>query len=130
MKNSSKNSRREFIMKSTLAVASTVTFLSADWKKGFSQPIITDESLAPADDGLFKLPPLPYAYNALKPYIDAQTMEIHYSKHHQAYVDKLNAALEKAPELKGKKIEELLSNINGMPDGVRNAIRNQGGGHW
>ncbi|MCY7409295.1 MAG: superoxide dismutase [Chitinophagales bacterium] len=84
----------------------------------------------PSGDGTFTLPPLPYSYNALEPAIDAQTMEIHYTKHHQAYVDKLNAAIAKAPELKGKSIEELLTNIQGLPDGVRTPIRNHGGGHW
>ena len=76
------------------------------------------------------LPPLPYDYGALEPHIDARTMEIHYSKHHQTYVNNLNAALEKAPELQEKKLEELLGNLNAVPEGIRTAVRNNGGGHW
>jgi superoxide dismutase, Fe-Mn family len=78
----------------------------------------------------FTLPPLPYAANALEPHIDARTMEIHHGKHHQAYVTNLNAAVEKAPELKDKSLEQLLSGINSAPEAVRTAIRNNGGGHW
>jgi Fe-Mn family superoxide dismutase len=78
----------------------------------------------------FTLPPLPYDFAALEPHIDAKTMEIHHGKHHQAYVNNLNAAVEKAPELQGKSIEELLKNVNGTPEAVRTAVRNNGGGHW
>jgi len=76
------------------------------------------------------LPPLPYATNALEPHIDAQTMEIHHGKHHNAYVTNLNAALEKAPELADKSLEDLLRNLNSVPEAVRTAVRNNGGGHW
>ena len=76
------------------------------------------------------LPPLPYAPNALEPHIDAQTMEIHHGKHHNAYVTNLNAALEKAPELANKPLEELLKNLNAVPESIRTAVRNNGGGHW
>src|SRR5829696_9428465 len=76
------------------------------------------------------LPPLPYPTNALEPHIDAQTMEIHHGKHHQAYVTNLNAALEKAPELAHQPLEQLLANINAAPESVRGAVRNNGGGHW
>ncbi len=76
-----------------------------------------------------KLEPLPYAYDALEPYIDKQTMEIHYTKHHQAYVDKLNAALEGYENLKGKSAEELVKDLNSVPEGIRKAVRNHGGGH-
>jgi len=76
------------------------------------------------------LPPLPYPTNALEPHIDAQTMEIHHGKHHAAYVNNLNAALEKAPELANKSLEELLKNLNAVPEAVRTAVRNNGGGHW
>ncbi|MFI5134715.1 MAG: superoxide dismutase [Chitinophagales bacterium] len=130
MKDNQKNSRREFITKGALAAAGALTFLSADWQKTFSKQSGHERFEPSTDDGEFKLPPLPYAYNALEPYIDAQTMEIHYTKHHQAYVDKLNAAIEKAPGLKGKSIDELLSMINSIPDTVKMQIRNQGGGHW
>ena len=78
----------------------------------------------------FSLPALPYAYDALEPHIDARTMEIHYTKHHQAYVNNLNAAIEKAPELQGKSLDELMRRINSAPDAVRAAVRNNGGGHW
>ena len=75
------------------------------------------------------LPPLPYAPDALEPHIDRQTMEIHHGKHHAAYVNNLNAALEKHPDLQGKSIEELLRDLNGLPEGIRTAVRNNGGGH-
>jgi Fe-Mn family superoxide dismutase len=76
------------------------------------------------------LPPLPYDYGALEPHIDARTMEIHHTKHHQTYVNNLNAALEKAPNLQGKGLEELLGNLDAVPEGIRTAVRNNGGGHW
>ena len=76
------------------------------------------------------LPPLPYAPAALEPHIDAQTMEIHHGKHHNAYVTNLNAALEKAPELADKPLEALLRDLNAVPEAIRTAVRNNGGGHW
>ncbi|MEK6911170.1 MAG: superoxide dismutase [Nanoarchaeota archaeon] len=78
----------------------------------------------------FTLPKLPYAYNALEPVIDTKTMEIHHTKHHQTYVDKLNLALEKYPELQKKKVEELLKDLSKIPEEARNAVRNHGGGHY
>jgi Fe-Mn family superoxide dismutase len=78
----------------------------------------------------YTLPPLPYPTNALEPHIDAQTMEIHHGKHHNAYVTNLNAALEKAPELAEKSLDDLLRNLNSVPEAVRTAVRNNGGGHW
>jgi Fe-Mn family superoxide dismutase len=78
----------------------------------------------------FTLPPLPYAFDALEPHIDAKTMEIHHDKHHGAYVTNLNAAVDKAPELKNKTVEELIANLNAVPEAVRTAVRNNGGGHW
>ncbi|ACY47814.1 superoxide dismutase [Rhodothermus marinus] len=77
----------------------------------------------------FTLPPLPYPYDALEPYVDAQTMEIHHTKHHQGYVNNLNKALEGYPELQNKSIEELLRGINEIPEAIRTAVRNNGGGH-
>ena len=78
----------------------------------------------------FTLPPLPYAFDALEPYIDAKTMEIHHDKHHGAYVTNLNKALESAPELQSKSIEELLANnCAAVPESIRTAVRNNGGGH-
>ena len=76
------------------------------------------------------LPPLPYPNNALEPHIDARTMEIHHDKHHGAYVNNLNTALEKAPELQNKSLEDLLANLNKVPEAQRTAVRNNGGGHW
>src|ERR1043165_4093288 len=78
----------------------------------------------------FELPKLPYSVDALEPYIDAQTMTIHHDKHHQAYVTNLNAAIEKHPELASKSLEDLLSNLNAVPEDVRTAVRNHGGGTW
>jgi len=84
---------------------------------------------APPPTGPFKLPPLPYAYDALEPYIDAETMHLHHDKHHQAYVDNLNVVVAAHPELAGKNAEELVVNLNSWPESARTAIRNQGGGH-
>jgi Fe-Mn family superoxide dismutase len=75
------------------------------------------------------LPPLPYASDALEPHIDKTTMEIHHGKHHNAYVTNLNAALEKAPELQSKSAEDLIKGINSVPEAIRTAVRNNGGGH-
>lgn len=77
----------------------------------------------------YELPPLPYAANALEPHIDEETMNIHHGKHHNAYVTNLNAALEGHPELQGKSIEELISNLDAVPESIRTAVRNNGGGH-
>ena len=80
--------------------------------------------------GKYTLPEMPYAYDALEPHLDAQTMEIHHSKHHQKYTDGMNGALEKlSPELQEKDIEEILSNINQVPDEVKGAINFNGGGY-
>lgn len=76
-----------------------------------------------------QLPPLPYPTNALEPYIDATTMEIHHGRHHNAYVTNLNAALESAPELQSKPVEELIADLNAVPESIRTAVRNNGGGH-
>ena len=78
----------------------------------------------------YTLPTLPCAYDALEPYIDARTRQIHHDKHHQAYVDNSNAAVAKAPELEDKTAEEILSNLAAVPEGVRGAIRNNVGGHY
>jgi Fe-Mn family superoxide dismutase len=78
---------------------------------------------------MYQLPQLGYGFDALEPYIDAQTMEIHHDKHHATYVTKLNEALEKAPDLQSKTIEDLLKNIDSVPEEIRTAIRNNGGGH-
>ncbi|QDT26936.1 superoxide dismutase [Gimesia panareensis] len=77
----------------------------------------------------YSLPDLPYAYDALEPHIDARTMEIHHTKHHQAYISKANAALEGHSDLAAKSIEDLMSDLSAVPEGIRTAIRNNGGGH-
>ena len=77
----------------------------------------------------YELPNLPYPYNALEPYIDEQTMNIHHTKHHQAYVNNLNAALQNNPELQNQPIEQLMRNINQVPESIRQAVINNGGGH-
>jgi superoxide dismutase, Fe-Mn family len=76
-----------------------------------------------------ELPKLPYAYDALEPHIDARTMEIHYTKHHAAYVTNLNAALDKHPDLHKKSLDDLLKSLNSVPEDIRGAVRNNGGGH-
>lgn len=77
----------------------------------------------------FQLPALPYANDALEPHIDAQTMEIHHDRHHNTYVTNLNAALESAPELQDKSLEDLIANLDAVPESIRTAVRNNGGGH-
>ena len=78
----------------------------------------------------FTLPELPYGFDALEPHIDTATMQIHHGKHHQAYVNNLNTAVEKAPELASKSLDDLMRGIDGVPEAVRAAVRNNGGGHW
>lgn len=78
---------------------------------------------------MFTLPQLTYAYDALEPHVDARTMEIHHTKHHQTYVDKLNAALKDQADLASKTVEELLKEVETLPEAVRQAVRNHGGGH-
>src|SRR4051795_9272756 len=78
----------------------------------------------------FEVPPLPYAYNALEPYIDEQTMHLHHDKHHQAYVDNLNNALKDHADWQKKSIDDILKNLSSVPEAVRTAVRNNGGGHY
>ena len=78
----------------------------------------------------YELPPLPYAYEALEPFIDTTTMQIHHDKHHAAYVTNLNGAMEKHPELAGKSLETLLKDLNAVPEDIRAVVRNHGGGTW
>src|SRR6476619_7038659 len=77
----------------------------------------------------YELPKLPYPYNALEPHIDARTMEIHHSKHHQAYITNLNNALAGKPELEAKSLCEIIGDLASVPDDIRPAVRNNGGGH-
>ena len=92
----------------------------------FSRPFAGEKK---EKDVAFQLPPLPYDYSALEPHIDAQTMTLHHDKHHAAYVNNLNAAIEKHPELASKRVEDLLKDINSVPEDIRTAVRNNGGGH-
>ena len=114
------NNRREFLKKVTLAGVG-LTFLNKSF--GEENNFISD--LGIPEDNLFTLPPLPYAYDALEPFIDKQTMEIHHTKHHQAYVDKLNKALAEA-KVSGVSLDDICKNISKYPA----AIRNNGGGHY
>jgi Fe-Mn family superoxide dismutase len=77
----------------------------------------------------YTLPPLAYAYNALEPHIDARTMEIHHTKHHQAYINNVNNALKGKADLENKPVEQLIANMNAIPEDIRNVVRNNGGGH-
>ncbi len=121
-----KNSRRNFIKISALLGISGMAASS------IAKAFTNDSTEAPvqAVPGVFELPKLAYAYDALEPFIDAKTMEIHYSKHHQTYVNKLNEALEKEVSLKKVPLDTLLKSIKTLPESVRTAIRNHGGGHW
>ena len=78
----------------------------------------------------FTLPPLPYDYSALEPHIDAQTMQIHHGKHHQAYITNLNNALKDHADLQGKTVEQLITNLDSVPESIRTVVRNNGGGHY
>ena len=108
-------------------------------RRGFFQWIAIGAAIAraalgeaqnpPAAGGPFVLPPLPYAFDALEPYIDAKTMEIHHDKHHQAYVTNLNKAIAAHPELGKQPVETLVANLSTIPEDIRTAVRNNGGGH-
>lgn len=91
-------------------------------------PQTTSALVAPAD-GQFVLPDLPYDHAALEPVVDTRTMEIHHGRHHQGYVNKLNAALEEAPGLQGRPLDDLLADLSAIPESIRTAVRNSGGGH-
>lgn len=93
------------------------------------RPSFTTAAAAPPA-GSFKLPPLPYAFDALEPSIDARTMEIHHDKHHAAYVSNLNKAVAGVAAMAGKSIDEIVRNLNAVPENIRTAVRNNGGGHY
>ncbi len=124
-----KNSRRDFLKKGALAAISVGVLKSLTGNELYAGNTSFTMEMPPVD-GAFELPKLGYGYDALEPFIDAKTMEIHHSKHHQTYVTKLNEAIEKAPELKGKSLMDLLTNVGSAPENVRSAIRNHGGGHF
>ena len=117
--------RREAIQKTIFATAA----LSAGAMTAQSQPAPAPAPAAPAPAGPFKLPPLPYAYDALEPHIDALTMQIHHDKHHAAYVANLNKAVAGHADLESKSVEELVRNLDQLPPDIRTAVRNNGGGH-
>ena len=112
------------------------TALASAAYAAISPPRIVNAHPAPgstatgAPGGPFTLPPLPYPYDALEPHIDAQTMHIHHDKHHAAYVANLNKAVAPFPELGQKPVEDLLKDLNAVPEQIRTAVRNQGGGHY
>src|SRR5436190_4951747 len=117
--------RRQALKTTAMAAAACATLSSINEFCAQAAP-----SGAAPSTGPFTLPPLRYPVDALEPHIDARTMEIHHDKHHAAYVTNLNKAVADAPELKNKTVEELLKDLNSIPDKVRTAVRNQGGGHY
>jgi Fe-Mn family superoxide dismutase len=123
---------RRMAMKQMSGLASAVLLTSASAKvsraAGAGQAAPAPAS-SPAPTGPFTLPPLPYAYDALEPYFDAETMHLHHDKHHQSYVDKLNAAVVGHPDLANKPVNELVADLDELPASLVTAIRNQGGGH-
>ena len=123
--------RRRFLKnagRSAVAATTIIQFVNSGWATAGA-----DDQLNAKERSLtmskFTLPALGYANDALEPFIDAKTMEIHHTKHHQAYIDKLNAALEGQTDLQGKSVEDLLSGLNSVPESIRGAVRNHGGGH-
>jgi superoxide dismutase, Fe-Mn family len=113
------SSRREFLQR--IAVGTVLISSALDDAARAQNPA--------APSGPFTLPPLPYAFDALEPHIDARTMEIHHDKHHQAYVTNLNKSMADHPELGGRPLETLLKNLATLPEDIRTAVRNNGGGH-
>ena len=113
--------RRQALKTTALVAAAAVTAPGA----------IAQTAPTPApSSGPFKLSPLPYAFDALEPHIDARTMEIHHDKHHAAYVTNLNKAVADRPDVAKTPLEEMLANLNALPEPIRNAVRNNGGGHY
>src|SRR6187402_922817 len=116
---------RRHVLK-TLALSSGALAFAAG---NLSAQTATPAPGSPETEGLFKLPPLGYDYDALEPFIDSETMKLHHDKHHAGYVSKLNLAIAGAPGFEKKPIEEILTNLDAVPEAVRKDIRNQGGGH-
>ncbi len=136
-------SRRKLVMDKcmlfsiVLAVLAGVAFIAyMRCRKCCAPSTATPKTMSPTKITLyglrypFTLPPLPYAYNALEPHIDAQTMTLHHTKHHQAYIDNVNKALQEAPEYQKYTLEELIANIDALPTSIRERVRNNGGGHF
>jgi Fe-Mn family superoxide dismutase len=127
--------RREALKTSALAGAFAACGAMATSANAQQQPTPSmtphSDSTAPAAvPGPFTLPPLPYAYDALEPHIDALTMQIHHDRHHLAYVNNLNKAITGLADWQGRSIEDILSHLNDVPEIVRTAVRNNGGGHY
>jgi len=93
-------------------------------------PQVIAQTAPATPSGPFTLPPLPYAFDALEPHIDAKTMEIHHDRHHKAYVDNLNKAVADSPDAAKKSVEDLVKDLNSVPEKIRTAVRNNGGGHY
>ena len=108
----------------------TSVLAAAGWATMRPEADAQSAAAVPSASGPFQLPPLGYAFDALEPHIDAQTMQIHHDKHHAAYVTNLNNALREAPDLGSKSIEDLLKSLDGVPERIRSAVRNNGGGHY
>ena len=120
--------RRQALKKTALATVACAA--ASTFRAAIAQPAPTPAAPA-APSGPFTLPPLPYAYDALEPHIDAQTMQIHHDKHHAAYVANLNKAINGMPGTSGNlAIESLLQDLNSLPENARTAVRNNGGGHY
>jgi superoxide dismutase, Fe-Mn family len=124
--------RREFLVAGSIAGAALIgadplgaSLVAADGPENSKKEISPEEKTM-----AFTVPPLPYAFDALEPHIDAKTMEIHHDKHHAAYVTNLNKALEGQADLQSKSIDDLLKNLDAVPEAIRTAVRNNGGGHW
>ena len=121
--------RRQAIKTTALASAALATLPGAiaQQPQGNGQ---VERLITTAAGGPFTLPPLPYAYDALEPHIDAQTMQIHHDKHHAAYIANLNKAVADFPDLGKKPVEDLLKDLNSVPEKIRTTVRNNGGGHY
>jgi len=117
--------RRQALKTTALATVAAAATPNAVLARA-DQPLIT----ATPTPGPFTLPPLLYAFDALEPHIDARTMEIHHDRHHKAYVDNLNKAVAEFPDLGKKSVEDLIKNLNSVPEKIRVAVRNNGGGHY
>jgi superoxide dismutase, Fe-Mn family len=124
--------RREFLVAGSIGGAALLGAdqLGASLLAG-DGPAKFEANITPEDSPMaFTVPPLPYSFDALEPYIDAKTMEIHHDKHHGAYVNNVNKALEGHADLQSKSIDDLLKNLDAVPESIRTTVRNNGGGHW
>jgi len=124
--------RRKFLVSSGIVGAGLLgagktapSLLQAGTRSDFNPNLKVEEKPV-----AFTVPPLPYSFDALEPYIDAKTMEIHHDKHHGAYVTNLNKALDGHADLQAKSIDDLLKGLDSVPENIRTAVRNNGGGHW